>query len=273
VRGVVERALAEVVVLEHAPHEDERRAAHGQRLDAGHDVRQRAGHGLLVRPGGAQDHRHRAVGAVERRQARGDIGDVVQRQVDSERRPRRGEVLQGLAVGHARSAALGARQDHALTHLRQGQLLAERGRAGGESGHARRHGVVDAERAQAADLFADGAVDGEVPRLQPRHVLTRCIGGAHLLQDGVQRHGLGVDAARVGTDVLEHVRGDQRARVQAHAAGGQPIAAAQREQVRGPRPGADEMDGHGLVSSFESAGAAGLRAAQRVTGRCGVQPV
>ena len=78
------------------------------------DRGERAADDPLVRPGGAVHHDGRAVGAAHRRQLAHDPREVVDREMDRERRAGRGERRQRLAGRHRRGAHRGARQDHRL---------------------------------------------------------------------------------------------------------------------------------------------------------------
>ncbi len=56
---------------------------------------------------------------------------------------------------------------------------------------------MDAEPAQAAELLAHRAPDGEVAGMQPRHVLARRVRLHEFGFDLVEAHGRGVHDARV----------------------------------------------------------------------------
>ena len=68
----------------------------------------------LVRPGSAIDHCCRAIGAVERRELADHSLDRVDRQMDRQCRPSRGENGEALALRHRRGAAGRARQHQRL---------------------------------------------------------------------------------------------------------------------------------------------------------------
>ena len=207
-------------------------------------------HDLLVGPGRAMDHDRGAVGAAHRRELAHDRGEVVDRQMDRERRPGRGEGGERLARRHRRGAHRGPGQDHRLRDAGQRQLLAERRGGGGEGRHARGHVVVDAERAQAARLLGDRAVERGVARVHPRDVqaladaarsISAMIASRSSGAVSITRGGTGASSPACGDDLGRH----QRAGVEHDRAAPDQAQAAQRDQVRRAGAGADEVHRHG----------------------------
>ena len=148
-------------------------------------------------------------------QRRGDLLDGLGAQVDHERRAVRGEVGEPLSRRHGRCALAVAREDHRLRDLGDRELAAQAGGGGGEGGDARGDVPRDAERVEAAHLLGRGAVDREVPGVQPRDVLPARMGGLALGDDLVEREVLRIDDPGVGGRVGEDLRRDERARVEA----------------------------------------------------------
>src|SRR3546814_13215716 len=99
--GVVEAAVAEISLTEHAADQDQGRAGElgGTHLLA--DVGERAADDELVGPGGAVDHGDRAIGPVMRGQRRLDVLQVADGKVDGERRAGPAEGRQVLEIGRA----------------------------------------------------------------------------------------------------------------------------------------------------------------------------
>ena len=121
----------------------------GSAASAASMVAERRPHDPLVGPARPRHDRHRAVGAVERRELGDHPRQRVHREVDRERRAGRAEGRQRLALGHRRGAAGDAGQHEALRDLGDGQLAPERRRRGGEGRDARGQRVGDAARARA----------------------------------------------------------------------------------------------------------------------------
>ncbi len=100
------------------------------------------------------------------------------------------------------------------------------------------------KRVEPADLLGDGAVEGRVAGVDPRHVLPGRMRGLDLGDDLGQVHGRRVDHSgarrRLGHDLGRH----QRARIEADLAGLDQAQPAHRDQVGRARPRADEMNRH-----------------------------
>ena len=84
--------------------------------------------------------------------------------------------------------------------------------------------------------------------MHPRDVLAGAVGAAHLPNDLVQGERRRVQDPRVRRRVRQDLLGHQGPGVEHDRAGGDQVAAAQRDQVRRARPGADEMHGHAEAS-------------------------
>jgi hypothetical protein len=182
------------------------------------------------------------------------VFQVAHREMHREGRARGRQGREVLPFGHGRGLHGGARQDHGLAHVRQGQLLPQ-GRGGrGIGRHAGRHVVGDAEILQPADLLGDRAVERGVAGMDPRDVLARLVGLAHLLDDLIERHGRRVDHPGAGPGTSQDFARHQRAGVEHHGAARDQVPAADRDQVRRPRPGADEVHGHATSSAPDSKG-------------------
>lgn len=70
------------------------------------------------------------------------------------------------------------------------------------------------------------------------------MGGDQFGGDPVQVEVLGVDQDGTGAGVSEHLGIEIGARVEHQVGGGQQPDGPHRQQVGGPRPGTDEVDGH-----------------------------
>ncbi len=151
---------------------------------------------------------------------------------------------QRLAGRHGGGAARQPGEHHGLRQARHRQLAAQRSGGGGEGGHAGRQGVGDAAPVQPAQLLRHGAVQRQVARMQPRHVLPGGVGGQELRLDRIEVERGGVDQPRAGRAMRQQVGRHDRPGVEADRAGGEQPGAAQRDEVGRPRPGADEMDRH-----------------------------
>eukprot|EP01034_Spumella_vulgaris_P031120 gene31120-38457_t len=101
----------------------------------------------------------------------------------------------------------------------------------------------------AAQLLAHGGPDRQIARMQARHVLAGRMRSANLANDLLQRQRRRVDDAGPGRAMRQHALRHQRARVQAHRAGGNQVAPAQGQQVGGAGAGANEVNSHGEVFS------------------------
>ena len=178
------------------------------------------------------------------KKSRHDPVQRMNREVERERGARRGERFEGLPLRHLRSAARCAGEHQRLRDPRKSELAPQRRGRGSEGRNARRHRVRNAEPVEPAELLAHRAPDREVARVQPGDILSRFVGGADLPDDLIQAHRRGIDdpgsRRTVGKDAAMH----QRSRVEADRTAAQQFAAAQGDQVRRARPGADEMDGH-----------------------------
>ena len=87
-------------------------------------------------------------------------------------------------------------------------------------------------------------ISTQIAGMQASHVQTLGIGADEFLDDLVQRQRRGVDDPRIRRAPFEQRERHQRSGVKADRAGGDQVSAANRDQVRRARPGADEMDGH-----------------------------
>ncbi|MCY1308432.1 hypothetical protein D9M70_584400 [compost metagenome] len=80
--------------------------------------------------------------------------------------------------------------------------------------------------------------------MKPRHVETVGSRLQVFRLDFVQRHRRGIDDARTRRAILQEVRRNDRAGIEADRATSDQVAAAHRDQIRSPRAGADEMYRH-----------------------------
>ena len=172
------------------------------------------------------------------------VGEVADRQVDGERRATRPQPLELLAGRHRARLHGGARGDHGLRDLRQGQLASERGGGGDEGGHAGRHVVGDGEGIQPPHLLGGGAVDGRIARVDPRHVVPARVRLGHQGGDLVEVHGRGVAHQRALRRGGDHLRRHERSGVEAHRAALDQAQPAHGNEVGRARAGADEVNGH-----------------------------
>ena len=182
------------------------------------------------------------------RQLRDHALDGVDGEMDGERRASRGEGCERFARRHGRSAPRRSRQHQRLRDLRQGQFAAERGGGGGEGRDARRDRIGDAELVEAAQLLAHCAPDRQVAGVQARDVLAGLMRARKFGADLIEVQRRRVDDPRARRAMRQQGLGDQRAGEQADGAARNEIAAAQRDEVRRARTGADEMDRHARAS-------------------------
>ena len=153
-------------------------------------------HHALIGPGGAPDHRHRAISAVMRRQGVQYVLQHMHRQMNRKRRAGPGEILQRLARRHCGGAPGNPRQDQRLRHAGQRQFDTQGRRCCGKRRHAGGHVIADVQRAQTAQLFTHRRPQRHIARVQPRHIQTRRIGCGNLGNDLIQRQRGGVDDPR-----------------------------------------------------------------------------
>ena len=85
--------------------------------------------------------------------------------------------------------------------------------------------------------------------MHPRHVLAGPLGGLHLGDDLIEGEGRRVHHPGALGGLGDHRLGHQGAGVEHHRATADQVAPAHRDQVRRPRPGTDEVDGHDPVSA------------------------
>ena len=109
--------------------------------------------------------------------------------------------------------------------------------------------------AQPANLLSHGAVDGQITGMQPRHIEPGVVGRDEFGGDGIEVERRGVDHARAGRAECHDLARHQRAREQAHRTARHQILAAHGDQVGCAGAGADEVDGHGAMSSSKAAAA------------------
>ncbi len=114
--------------------------------------------------------------------------------------------------------------------------------------------VGNSQALQAAGLLGDGAVDGQVSRMESRHIFVGGMGSDKLSLYLVECHGRGVDDSRPARAVLEELGWDDGAGVEAYGAAGEQIPAAYCDQVCRAGAGAYEVDGHGMMGVVVSAG-------------------
>ncbi len=184
------------------------------------------------------------LGTVVRCERRDDLLDRLRAEVDDERRAVLGEAGEVLALGHLRRAAAVAREDDRLRDAGDRELALERRRRGGEGGHAGRDVPGDVQLVEAAHLLGGGAEDREVAGVQAGDVVSCVVCLLQLGDDLVEREGLRVDDAGVRRGVGEDLRRHERARVEADRRACDEALGAQREQVGGAGPGADEVHRH-----------------------------
>ena len=113
-------------------------------------------------------------------------------QVNRHGRAVAGQVVQLLAGGHRRLARV-AGKDQRLRHLGQGQLAFQQGGAGGGGGHPRDDLEGDRQRAQLANLLADGAIQRGVAGMHAGHILALGMRLADQLDNLLQVQFGGVD--------------------------------------------------------------------------------
>ena len=105
-------------------------------------------------------------------------------------------------------------------------------------------------RVEPPELLGERAVDREVAGLQPRHVMAGRMRRHELRLDLVERQRRGVDDARARRAMSEQGARHDRAGIEADRATRHEVAAAERDEVRSARPGADEMHRHRASSGF-----------------------
>ena len=168
--------------------------------------------------------------------------------MDRQSRAGCGEPLQAFALRHLRRARRGTCQDHGLRHARQGQLVAQRGSGSGKGRDAGGHVVGDAERLETTDLLGNRAVQRRIAGMDSGDISAPGVRRLDLADDLIEGQRRGVDdlgaRRRGGDDFARH----QRAGIEADRAALDQPQPAQRDQIRRPRPGADEMHGHSGAS-------------------------
>jgi hypothetical protein len=199
----------------------------------------------LIGPARAMDDGGGAIGAVMGRELAHDAREIGDREMDRERGAAPCEARELLAHGHGRGADRGAREDDRLRDAREREFRAERSGGGGESRHARRQVVGDAERVEPPHLLADRAIEREIAGMDTGDVEVLRVRRLHLRDDLVEGEGAGVDDARSRGRPRDHGLGHQRARIETDRAALDEAEAAHGDEVRRTRPGADEMDRHG----------------------------
>src|SRR5262249_43053363 len=90
--------------------------------------------------------------------------------------------------------------------------------------------------------------------------------------DLVERHGRGVDEARVLGAPGEQIGRHDRAGIEAHGTAREDLLAAHGDEIGGARPGADEVHGHGAPPLSASAQVAGPTAVRGATRRAAGPP-
>ncbi len=220
------------------PDQDQRGTRDAGGFDHIADRRQRAAQDALVGPAHAVRHDDGAIGAVMRHEIAHDARQVVDREMDRQRRTRSPERGQLLALRHRRGAHRRPRQDDGLAHLGQCQLGAQRRRRRGEGRHARRHVVGDAERVEAPHLLGDRAVDRGIAGMDARHVLPLFMRALDLGDDLVEMERRRIDDPRTGRRRGDDLGRHQRAGIEADRAALDEAQAAQvmRSAAPGPAP-------------------------------------
>src|ERR1700730_12911410 len=119
------------------------------------------------------------------------------------------------------------------------------------------------------DLLAHRAPYRQIAGMQSRHVEPGVMGRDEFSGDGVEVERRGVDHPCFGRAERDDLARDQRSREQAHWTARYEIVAAHGDQIGCAGAGANEMDGHGAVSSMMAAAAVAWRSADtmRVTTR------
>src|SRR5260370_27935414 len=119
------------------------------------------------------------------------------------------------------------------------------------------------------DLLAHRAPYRQIAGMQSRHLEPGVMGRDEFSGDGVEVERRGVDHARAGRAERDDLARHQRSREQAHRTARHQILAAHGDQIGCAGAGANEMDGHGAVSSTMAAAAVAWRSADtmRVTTR------
>ena len=85
--------------------------------------------------------------------------------------PEAPRVFRSSPAGMGEALPVGARQDHRLADLRQGQLGLEQRRGGGIGRHAGNDLVGDPQRIEPAHLLGDGAIERGIAGMDARDIL------------------------------------------------------------------------------------------------------
>src|SRR5260370_34733693 len=111
---------------------------------------------------------------------------------------------------------------------------------------------------EPSDLLAHRAPHREIAGMQSCHVEPGLMGRDELSGDGVEVERRSVDHPRAGRAERDDLARHQRSREQAHRTARHQILAAHGDQIGRAGAGADEVDGHGVVSSMMAAAAAAV---------------
>ena len=206
------------------------------------NVRQRPPDNLLVGPAHPVRHRHRRIGRVSRfPQLIGNAEHPRYAEENHQRAAMTGQVNQLLALRH-RHPPLRARHYHRLRYFGNGKLRFEDGSRGKSGAHAGNNRVIYALPLQYPHLLQRRPVQRRIAALNPRHRPARRRRPQRNIHNLGQRHLLAAVhlRARLGKpgNLLRH----QRVRVDNHIGPLNYPLGLQRQQLRIPRPRANDIN-------------------------------
>ncbi|MNO82138.1 hypothetical protein D3C76_734000 [compost metagenome] len=240
--GSIQRRLAELLTAQHPTHQNQRRTPKPFGVNLGGNVLKRPYHPILIRPGRAVNHRNRAIGAVMGQEFLNDLRQVLDPQMNRHGRPMLRQACQLFTSGHRGLVGV-ARQDHALGHVRQGQLRAQQRRAGGRCRDAWNDFKRNIQLTQMANLLADGAIQARIAGVHTSHVLALGVGDLDQFDDLLQVQLRAVDHL-FGAVSFQHRSGHQGAGIDDHRATAYQPLALDGNQFGVAGTCANEVDSH-----------------------------
>ena len=95
-------------------------------------------------------------------------------------------------------------QDDRLRDIRQGQFPFQQRGGGSIGGHAGHDFKTDPERIEPPDLFADGAIQRRITRMDARHIISGGVRGLDMANNLVEGHRRGVEQQRIVGRMGDH---------------------------------------------------------------------
>ena len=156
--------------------------------------------------------------------------------------------FQGFPIWHRRTASHPS-DDEALRNLWHGILCPDTGSSSQKRADARRTVKLYAPLLHLFDLLSNGAVDGEVSRLQTNHIFTRIDASLHDIDDFHQVHAGAVVNLSPFLTVVQQIWIDQGACINDHISLRQLLVTFERNQLHITWASSNKMYfGHQLAS-------------------------